>query len=97
MVVPTNSAISASSANAANLTTTANELEDFEAYLESDFNAVKFAGDILSISNGSENPELDLATPLKKLKYDLNELEKRMKSISSSNYDSLIKNFSEIE
>ena len=97
MVVPTNSVTSASSANAANLTTTANELEDFEAYLESDFNAVKFAGDILSISNGSENPELDLATPLKKLKYDLNELEKRMKSISSSNYDSLIKNFSEIE
>ncbi|KAI3407132.2 COG5 [Candida oxycetoniae] len=72
------------------------ELEDFEAYLETDFEPNKFANSLLTVSNGYENQELDLSTSLKKLKFDLVELDKRMKSISTSNYESLIRNFTEI-
>ncbi|KAI5955570.1 COG5 [Candida theae] len=74
-----------------------NELEDFEAYLEPDFDAKSFANSLLISTNGHDNNLLDLQTPLKKLKYDLVELDKRMKSISSTNYESLTLNFTQIE
>ncbi|KAI5951144.1 COG5 [Candida jiufengensis] len=73
-----------------------NELEDFEAYLEPDFNSTNFANSLLIASNGNENQELDLQTPIKKLKYDLIELDKRIKNISSTNYEALVKNFVQI-
>ena len=74
-----------------------NELEDFEAYLEPDFDASDFANSLLISTNGHDNTILDLQTPLKKLKYDLVELDKRMKLISSTNYESLTSNFNQIE
>ena len=74
-----------------------NELEDFEAYLEPDFDAGNFANSLLISTNGHDNTILDLQTPLKKLKYDLVELDKRMKLISSTNYESLTSNFTQIE
>ncbi|KAI5968688.1 COG5 [Candida margitis] len=74
-----------------------NELEDFEAYLEPDFEAANFANSLLISTNGHDNNLLDLQTPVKKLKYDLVELDKRMKLISSTNYESLTSNFTQIE
>ncbi|KAI5963674.1 COG5 [Candida pseudojiufengensis] len=73
-----------------------NELEDFEAYLEPDFNSTSFANSLLIASNGNENQEIDFQTPIKKLKYDLIELDKRIKNISSNNYEALINNFVQI-
>ncbi|KAG7661981.1 COG5 [[Candida] subhashii] len=74
-----------------------NELEDFEAFLESDFEPLQFANELLLATNGNDNPELDLATPIKKLRFDIDECDKRMSSIASSNYESLVANFSKIE
>lgn len=74
-----------------------NDLEDFEAYLEPDFDAINFANSLVISTNGHDNNQLDLRTPLKKLKYDLVELDKRMKWISSTNYESLTLNCAQIE
>ncbi|CAI5756933.1 unnamed protein product [Candida verbasci] len=74
-----------------------NELEDFESFLESDFDARKLSNNLLLITNGEENPELDLITPIKKLKFDIDECNKRMSKISSNNYLALISNFSEFD
>ena len=74
-----------------------NDLEDFEAYLEPDFDAINFANSLVISTNGHDNNKLDLRTPLKKLKYDLVELDKRMKWISSTNYESLTLNCAQIE
>ncbi|KAK6455622.1 Golgi transport complex subunit 5-domain-containing protein [Scheffersomyces xylosifermentans] len=73
------------------------ELEDFEAFLEPDFQPVQFANDLLLATNGSDGPELDLATPIKKLRFDIDECNKRMNSISGNNYEALVANFSRIE
>ncbi|ODV76875.1 putative oligomeric Golgi complex subunit [Suhomyces tanzawaensis NRRL Y-17324] len=79
------------------MTTIKNELEDFEAFLEADFQDSVFARDLLLATNGSDGPELDLSTPIKKLQFDIQECEKRMKAIAASNYEALVQNFSKIE
>ena len=73
-----------------------NELEDFEAFLESDFKAEKFANELIVATNGHDKPELDLGTSIKKLTFDIDECDKRIAKISSSNYESLISNFQQI-
>lgn len=73
-----------------------NELEDFEAFLEHDFKAEQFANELIIATNGHDNPELDLTTPIKKLTFDIDECDKRIAKISSSNYESLISNFQKI-
>lgn len=73
-----------------------NELEDFEAFLETNFDPQQFANELLLATNGQENPHLDLVTPIKKLKFDIQECDKRIEKISSSNYSSLISNFQKI-
>ncbi|CAX45122.1 oligomeric Golgi complex subunit, putative [Candida dubliniensis CD36] len=73
-----------------------NELEDFEAFLETNFEPQQFANELLLATNGQENPHLDLVTPIKKLKFDIQECDKRIEKISSSNYSSLISNFQKI-
>lgn len=74
-----------------------NELEDFEAFLEPKFEPIQFANDLLLITNDKEGTELDGVTPLKKLKFDIDECNKRMTTISANNYESLVSNFSQIE
>ncbi|KAG2733491.1 hypothetical protein G9P44_003016 [Scheffersomyces stipitis] len=74
-----------------------NELEDFEAFLEPDFQSTQFANDLLLATNGSDGPELDLLTPIKKLKFDIDECNKRMSTISANNYETLVANFTKIE
>ncbi|CAK9436192.1 uncharacterized protein LODBEIA_P07500 [Lodderomyces beijingensis] len=81
---------------AAKAPTEVDQLEDFEAYLEPDFDQHKLANGILCATNGVENPELDLNTPLKKLKYDLVEIEKRIKQTTSQNHEVLIQKFTEV-
>lgn len=73
-----------------------NELEDFEAFLETNFDPQQFANELLLATNGQENPHLDFVTPIKKLKFDIQECDKRIEKISSSNYSSLISNFQKI-
>lgn len=81
----------------ASTTQNKNELEDFEAFLETDFQPLQFANDLLLATNDKNGSELDGLTPLKKLKFDIDECDKRMASIASTNYESLMSNFSQIE
>lgn len=73
------------------------ELADFEAYLEPDFEPFRYANDLLLATNDNEDSELDLSTSIKRLKFDIDECDKRMKAISANNYESLITNFTKIE
>lgn len=68
---------------------TAKELEDFEAFLEPSFNPLQFANGLLLATNDDEN-ELDLVTPMKKLRFDLEECERRMTKVASSNHELLV-------
>ena len=81
----------------ASMTQNKNELEDFEAFLETSFQPLQFANDLLLATNDKNGSELDGLTPLKKLKFDIDECDKRMASIASTNYESLMSNFSQIE
>lgn len=68
---------------------TAKELEDFEAFLEPSFYPLQFANGLLLATNDDEN-ELDLVTPMKKLRFDLEECERRMTKVASSNHELLV-------
>ena len=81
----------------ASTTQNKNELEDFEAFLDTGFQPLQFANDLLLATNDKSGSELDGLTPLKKLKFDIDECDKRMASIASTNYESLMSNFSQIE
>lgn len=74
-----------------------NELEDFEAFLTPDFNAYKFSNDLLLATNDHDTSEIDIDTSIKRLNFDIDEVEKRTTAISSSNYDSLVSNFNDID
>lgn len=76
---------------------TQNELEDFEAFLEDNFNPYRFANDLLLGTNDHDAVELDIDTSIKKLTFDIDEVDKRMTNISTQNYESLVSNFSDIE
>ncbi|CAI4050158.1 Golgi transport complex subunit COG5 SKDI_14G2710 [Saccharomyces kudriavzevii IFO 1802] len=54
------------------------DLEDFESLLEPDFDAKQFGNDLLKITNNNDATILDLNTPLKKLNYDLHEVDSRI-------------------
>lgn len=73
------------------------DLEDFEAFLEDGFDPLKFSASLLLATNVADDSELDLWTPIKKLQFDANEVEKRMEKLASLNHELLIKNFSKIE
>lgn len=73
------------------------ELEDFEAFLDPTFDPYKFSNDLLLGTNDHDAVELDIDTSIKKLTFDIDEVEKRMTNISSQNYESLVANFSDIE
>lgn len=74
-----------------------NEVEDFESFLDEGFNEFKFANDLLLGTNDHECEVLDIETSIKKLTFDLDEVEKRMKKLSSNHYEDLITNFQHIE
>lgn len=63
-----------------------NELEDFEAFLEESFSVIQFCNELLKATNPNvEASELDLKTPIKKITYDLSEVEKRIDTVVKSN------------
>lgn len=73
-----------------------NELEDFEALLEENFNVFQFCNDLLKATNRNlESTELDFKTPMKKVSYDLNEVNKRINNIVKSNPSHIIKQMDE--
>ncbi|CUM65662.1 uncharacterized protein PRCAT00003310001 [Priceomyces carsonii] len=74
-----------------------NDLEDFEAFLEPDFEKLEFANDLLLATNDNADTELDIATSVKKLKFDIDECDKRMKAIASRNRIKLVSNFSQVQ
>ncbi|GEQ68160.1 hypothetical protein JCM33374_g1827 [Metschnikowia sp. JCM 33374] len=73
------------------------DLEDFEAFLEDDFDPIRFAASLLQATNVVDDTELDLSTPLKKLQFDVNECNKRMESLSSTNHKELLYNVDKVE
>lgn len=66
------------------------DLEDFESYLDPEFDATKFSNDLICATNEADTDELDIGTSMKKLKFDIQECDKRMTSIASSNYELLV-------
>lgn len=73
------------------------ELEDFEAFLEDNFDATRFAASLLLATNVADDSELDLATPIKKLQFDANEVDKRMEKLALLNHAVLIDNFLKVK
>ncbi|KAK6463032.1 Golgi transport complex subunit 5-domain-containing protein [Scheffersomyces coipomensis] len=78
-------------------TTIQSELEDFEAFIDPDFHPTTFANDLIVATNGNESNDIDLSTPIKKLKFDIQECNSRMTKIAANNYELLVSNFSRIE
>ncbi|OBA19287.1 hypothetical protein METBIDRAFT_46973 [Metschnikowia bicuspidata var. bicuspidata NRRL YB-4993] len=73
------------------------ELEDFEAFLGDEFDQTRFAASLLQATNVVDDTELDLSTPLKKLKFDVNECNKRMESLASAHHNQLLRNIDKVE
>ncbi|QWU88311.1 hypothetical protein CA3LBN_002576 [Candidozyma haemuli] len=76
---------------------TAQAIEDFEAFLEDNFEPTKFASSLLLATNVADDSELDLATPIKKLQFDANECESRMEQIARTHTEELVASFTKIE
>ncbi|QLQ78970.1 hypothetical protein HG537_0B03170 [Torulaspora globosa] len=67
------------------------DLEDFEVLLSDDFSSTQFCNDILVTINGqSGTDELDLGTPMKRLRYDLNEINLRIEETLKNNPTNVI-------
>ncbi|GME75628.1 unnamed protein product [Ambrosiozyma monospora] len=73
------------------------DLSDYEAYLEDDFDATKFANGILLSTNNPDDTSLDLVTPIKRLTFDLNEIDRKIEKNSNENYSELIKEFENVQ
>lgn len=64
----------------------AEDLEDFEALLDPSFSAIQFSNDLLKATNGeSSSAELDLETSIKKVNYDMREVDMRINDIIKAN------------
>lgn len=63
---------------------------DYEVYLEGSFNPIAFANTLVQATNSIHDMDIDLTTPSKRLKYDLEEVEQRISKMTSDNYQELI-------
>ncbi|CCC71197.1 hypothetical protein NCAS_0G03100 [Naumovozyma castellii] len=62
------------------------DLEDFEALLEPKFSAKQFTNDLLKVTNGeSTSTELDVGTAIKKINYDLAEVDSQINQLIHEN------------
>lgn len=62
------------------------DLEDFEVLLSQDFSVTQFCNDLVRTTNSQPSTsELDLGTPMKKIRYDLNEVESRIEKTIKDN------------
>ncbi|SCU88473.1 LADA_0E10374g1_1 [Lachancea dasiensis] len=66
-------------------------LKDFEEYLADDFNAVRACSELIKASNvDPESSELDLVTSIKKVGYNIDEVDKRIESVIKANSLNLV-------
>lgn len=73
------------------MTESSEDSEEFEALLDSSFSALQFSNDLLKATNGDPSTtELDIETPIKKIYYDLNEVEMRIERIINTNPTGII-------
>ncbi|QLG72522.1 hypothetical protein HG535_0D02300 [Zygotorulaspora mrakii] len=67
------------------------QLEDFEALLDTDFSAIQFSNDLLKATNGGPSTaELDLGTSIKKINYDIGEINLRIDDTIKTNHNGLM-------
>lgn len=77
---------------------TDDSMTDFEIYLAHDFNATQVCSGLLNASNTDpDSKELDLMTAIKKVKYNLQEVERRSENVIKANPSHLIDNFDQRE
>lgn len=67
-----------------------NDLEDFDSLLETNFDAKQFGNDLLKVTNNINTTTLDLNTSLKKLKYDLHEIDSRIDQLVNNKPSEII-------
>ena len=63
---------------------------DYEVYLEDSFSPISFANSLVQATNDAHDVDIDLVTPSKRLRYDLDEVEQRISNLTSTNYEGLI-------
>ncbi|GME66803.1 unnamed protein product [[Candida] boidinii] len=73
------------------------DLTDYESYLDPDFKSTEFANELVMATNNSDDSNLDLSTPMKRLQFDLKDIDKKLKKLSNDNYIELIKNFNKLD
>lgn len=71
--------------------------QDFEEYLEESFNYIQFSNSFLKATNQSSKNTIDFKTPIKKITYDLEEIESRLETCVKSNYQLLISQLQETD
>ncbi|GME86842.1 hypothetical protein B5S28_g1418 [[Candida] boidinii] len=73
------------------------DLTDYESYLDPDFKSTEFANELVMATNNPDDSNLDLSTPMKRLQFDLKDIDKKLKKLSNDNYIELIKNFNKLD
>jgi hypothetical protein len=66
------------------------DTEDYEALVEDNFSPTNFANDLL-IATNSTRSELDISTAIKRVKFDINNIDLELEKISAEDHESLIK------
>ncbi|GAV53592.1 hypothetical protein ZYGR_0AK00940 [Zygosaccharomyces rouxii] len=62
------------------------DLEDFEVFLENEFDAQRFGNDLIKATNTDDSAtELDIDTPIKKINYDIGEVDTRIEKLINDN------------
>lgn len=69
---------------------TDNDMEDYEALLEPSFNPTSFANDLLVATNSTRN-ELDISTAIKRVRFDINNIDLQLDKISAEDHEALIR------
>lgn len=64
-------------------------LEDYAPLLDNNFSATSFANDLLLATNPVHH-ELDISTAIKRVKFDINDINLQLEKISSENHEALI-------
>ena len=77
--------------------TATQDLSDYEAYTDEPFIPVDFANGLVVSTNDPETSQMDILTSLKRLKFDLRDVNKKIKKSIDENYESLIDEFENLE
>lgn len=66
------------------------EYVDYDIYLDSGFDPIKFANSLVLATNNPSDADVDLSSASKRLGYDLEEVDKLIKTISTENHEQLL-------